>query len=93
MDSLLTRNIEALTESDIIMDAWRLRVVVCQSLITLMTGHVKRLTHKIGEDHHLTQRLQQPILETIYQSLLEMPKMEAGAVTPPTHAPSETDSD
>lgn len=60
--------------------------------MTPMTAHEKRHTSKIEEEHSLAQKLQQQFLETAYHFSLEMPKVEAGVVPPPTRAPPEMES-
>lgn len=47
----------------------------------------------IKEKQNLEKRLQQELLETIYQSTLEMLKVEPREVTPRTGKPSKTESD
>lgn len=82
MDSMLMRNIEALSESYRFMDALTRRVTRCQLLISPMKVHVKRYMKTIGEEDRLAQRLQQWSLEITYQPRRQPAKVEAGIFTP-----------
>lgn len=93
MNSLLLRNIGALTQSDRFMDSFAERVVGGQSLITPMTANVERHITTIEEKHCLGQMLQQKFLETTYHSPLATRKGEARVVPPSTCNPSEMHCD
>lgn len=66
MDSLLMRDIEALTQSDRLMNSSTRPVVGRQSLITPMTVHIESDINRF-EEHRLAQRPLQQLLETTYQ--------------------------
>lgn len=82
MDSLLNRNIEALTQSDRFLDGLTRRVSGCQSLITLMTVQKMRHIERIEEEPCLVQQFKKKFLKSNYQPQLAMPKAEAEVVTP-----------
>lgn len=65
----------------------------CQSLIALKTVYVKGHVNNILEEHRLPQRLQQELLDTIYQLPLEKRMVKAAVVSSPTSTRSQTSLD
>lgn len=93
MDLLLMRNIETLTQLTRLLDGLMKIVAGCQSLITLLTAHVKHHMNKTEEQHRIAQRLLRAVPKAIYWSDLETPKVAGDVVTTLWRTPSETSPD
>lgn len=92
MDSVLMRNTQGLTQSDLSMDALTRQVGGWWSLITPVTVHLQHHINKIGGEHCLAQRLLKQFLEISNWLQFVAPKTDAGVVTSLTITPSEAAS-
>lgn len=88
---MLVKNINIISQSKKSMDAYKVEVAGCQSLIAPMAVYVKFLMNKVEENYCSVQKLQQAFLKVNYQSRLAALRPEAPVVTSLTGISSEPD--